>query len=94
MQADATQRALSERWTYYYHATRMSPAELRAWMQAQDRADTLAEPPARVTAPRRPPEPSGQRDWLVLTLGTRTTRVGSDAGRFTLVACALVCSTS
>ena len=53
MQADA-QRALSERWTYYYHATRMSPAELRAWMQAQDRADTLAEPPARVTAPRRP----------------------------------------
>ena len=69
MQADATQRKLSENWTYYYHATRMSPAELKAWLQAQDRADTPTEPPASVPAPRRPPEPSGQPGWLVVSLG-------------------------
>jgi hypothetical protein len=69
MQADATQRKLSENWTYYYHATRMSPAELKAWMQAQDRADTSTEPPAPVPTPRRPPEPSGQPGWLVVSLG-------------------------
>ena len=69
MQADATQRELSGRWTYYYHATRMSPAELKAWMQAQDRADTPTEPPAQVPAPMRPPEPSGQPAWLVVSLG-------------------------
>ena len=85
MQADA-QQALSERWTYYYHATRMSPAELRAWMQAQDRADTLAEPPAPVTAPRRPPEPSGQRDWLVLTLGVLSAALALVAGLAVLAA--------
>jgi hypothetical protein len=79
MQAEA-QRALSERWTYYYHATRMSPAQLRAWLQAQDRADTPTEPPARVTAPGRPPEPSGQRDWLVLTLGMLSAALALVAG--------------
>jgi polyisoprenoid-binding protein YceI len=69
MQADATQRRLSENWTYYYHATRMPPAQLKAWMQAQDRADTPTEPPAQVPAPVRPPEPSGQPAWLVVSLG-------------------------
>ena len=69
MQADATQRELSERWTYYYHATRMAPAELRAWMQPQDRFDTPTEPPAQVPAPVRPAEPSGQPGWLVVSLG-------------------------
>jgi hypothetical protein len=68
-QADATQRQLSENWTYYYHATRMSPAELKAWMQAKDRADTSTEPPAQVPAPVRPPEPTGQPGWLVVSLG-------------------------
>jgi hypothetical protein len=85
MQADA-QRAQSERWTYYYHATRMSPAELRAWMQAQDRADTPTEPPARVTAPERPDEPSGQRDWLVLTLGVLSAALALVAGLAVLAA--------
>jgi hypothetical protein len=69
MQADAAQRELSERWTYYYHATRMSPAELKAWMQAQDRSATSTETPAQVPAPVRPPEPSGQPGWLVVSLG-------------------------
>ena len=68
-QADATQRQLSENWTYYYHATRMSPAELKAWIQAKDRADTSTETPAQVPAPMRPPEPSGQPAWLVVSLG-------------------------
>lgn len=85
MQADA-QRALSERWTYYYHATRMSPAELRAWMQALDRADPPTEPPARVTAPGRPPEPSGQPDWLVLTLSVLSTALALVAGLAVLAA--------
>jgi hypothetical protein len=67
--ADATQRQLSENWTYYYHATRMSPAELKAWIQAKDRADTSTETPAQVPAPMRPPEPSGQPAWLVVSLG-------------------------
>ena len=95
MQADPTQRALADRCTYYYHATRMSPAELKAWMQAKGRADTLAEPPAQVTAPGRPTEPSGQP-----ALARRLARYPYDESRigcgrlfaFTLVACALVCS--
>jgi hypothetical protein len=69
MQADATQRELSERWTYYYHATRMSPAELKVWMQVKERADTSTAPPAQVSPPARPGEPSGQPTWLVVSLG-------------------------
>jgi hypothetical protein len=66
---DATQQKLAERWNYYYQATRMSPAELKARMQAQDRADTPTQPPAQAPAPVRPPEPSGQPGWLVVSLG-------------------------
>jgi hypothetical protein len=76
MQADAAERALSERWTYYYHATRMSPAELRAWVQPQDGADTPTEPPA----PVRPAEPSGQPDWLVVSLGVLSAALALVAG--------------
>ena len=66
---DATQRELAERWTYYYHATRMSPAELKAWMQAKQRADTAIQPPAQAPAPARPAQPTGQPGWLVVGLG-------------------------
>jgi hypothetical protein len=45
--AGTTQRELADRWTYYDHATRMSPAELKAWTQAKDRAGTSTEPPAQ-----------------------------------------------
>ena len=86
MQADAAQRELSERWTYYNHATQMSPAELKAWLQAQDRADTPTEPPAQVPAPVRPAEPSGQRDWLVLTLGVLSAALALVAGLAVLAA--------
>jgi hypothetical protein len=82
MQADATQQALSERWTYYYHATRMSPAQLKAWMQPQDRADT----PTQAPAPVRPAEPSGQPDWLVLTLGVLSAALALVAGLAVLAA--------
>jgi hypothetical protein len=85
MQADA-QRALSERWTYYYHATRMSPAERRAWVQARDRADSPTRPTTRATAPRRPPEPSGQRDWLVLTLSVLSAALALVVGLAVLAA--------
>ena len=64
-----TQRELSERWTYYYHATRMSPAELQAWMQAKGRGDTSTATPTQVPAPVQPTEPSGQPAWLVVSLG-------------------------
>ena len=40
--------------------TRMSPAELQAWMQAKDRPDTSTEPPAQAPAPAQPTGPSGQ----------------------------------
>ena len=79
-QADATQLALSERWAYYYHATRMSPAELKAWMQAKDRATTPTEPPAQVPTPGQPADPSGQRDWVVLTLGLLSAALAVVAG--------------
>ena len=44
---DPTQRELADRWTYYHHATQMSPAELKAWMQAKDNGDSATQPPAR-----------------------------------------------
>ena len=66
---DATQRELAKRWTYYYHATRMSPAELKAWMQAKQRADTAIQPPGQAPAPARPAQPTGQPGWLVMSLG-------------------------
>ena len=66
---DATQRALAERWNYYYQSTRIPPAELKAQMQAQARSDDSPETPAQVTAPVRSAEPSGQPGWLVVSLG-------------------------
>ena len=69
MQADTTQRELADRWIYYYHATRMSPAEFKAWTQAKDRAGNSTAPSAHVPAPARPGEPSGQPTWLVVSLG-------------------------
>jgi hypothetical protein len=66
---DATQRALAERWNYYYQSTRVPPAELKAQMQAQARSDNSPETPAQVTAPVRSVEPSGQPVWLVVSLG-------------------------
>jgi hypothetical protein len=69
MQADTTLRELANRWIYYYHATRTSPAEFKAWTQAKDRAGNSTAPPAYVPAPARPGEPSGQPTWLVVSLG-------------------------
>ena len=85
-QADATQRELSERWTYYNHATRMSPAELKAWMQAKDNGDTATQPPAQMPAPVRPTEPSGQPDWLVVSLGGLAAALALVAGLALLAA--------
>ena len=86
MQADATQRELSDRWTYYDHATRMSPAELKAWMQAKDRPGASTEPPAQVPAPVRPPGPSGQPLWLVVSLGGLAAALALVAGLALLAA--------
>jgi hypothetical protein len=61
---DATQQKLAERWNYYYQATRMSPAELKAWMEARQPADN----PTPVPAPPRPDQPTGQPGWLVAAL--------------------------
>jgi hypothetical protein len=67
---DATQQKLAERWNYYYQATRMSPAELKAWLQAKDRPDTPTTPPTQVpAAPVQPTEPNVQPTWLVVSLG-------------------------
>ena len=46
----------------------MSPAELKAWTQAKDRAGTSTEPPAQAAAPVPPAEPSGQPGWLIVSL--------------------------
>jgi hypothetical protein len=62
-------QGLADRWNHYYQSTRMSPAELKAWMQAKERRDTSTQPPAQVPAPVRPAEPSGQPGWLILGLG-------------------------
>jgi hypothetical protein len=40
---NTTQQELAERWTYYNHATRMSPAELKAWLQADATQRELSE---------------------------------------------------
>lgn len=66
---DATQRELAERWTYYYQATRMSPAELKAWMRAKQRADKATAPTVQAPAPARPAQPTPQPGWLVVSLG-------------------------
>ena len=85
-QADATQRKLAERWSYYNQATRMSPADLKAWMQAKDRPDTPTTPPAQVPAPVRLPEPNGQPPWLVVSLAALAAALAVVAGLALLVA--------
>jgi hypothetical protein len=86
MQADADRRELAERWTYYYHATRMAPAELKAWMQAQERADASIETPAQAPAPAQPTEPSRQPGWLVVSLGMLAAALAVVAGLAVLAA--------
>jgi hypothetical protein len=79
---DATQRELAERWNYYYQATRMSPAELKAWMEAKQRAHN----PTPVPAPLPPDQPTGQPGWLVLTLGVVSAALAVVAGLAVLAA--------
>jgi hypothetical protein len=87
MQADAAQRKLAERWSYYSQATRMSPAELKAWMQAKDRPDTPTQPPTQVpAAPVQPTTPSGQPTWLVVSLGGLAAALALVAGLALLAA--------
>jgi hypothetical protein len=64
----------------------MSPAELKAWMQAKDRPDTSTEPPSQVPAPVRPPGPSGQPLWLVVSLGALAAVLALVAGLALLAA--------
>jgi hypothetical protein len=66
---DATQQKLAERWNYYYQATRMSLAELKAWMQAQQRTRNFNPPAAQVPTPLQPDQPTAQPGWLVVSLG-------------------------
>ena len=80
LQANAAQRALSDRWTDYSHATQMSPAELKAWMQARDRAGTPTEKTVHVPAPAQPDQPSGQPLWLVVALGVLAAALAIVAG--------------
>jgi hypothetical protein len=86
LQANAAQRALSDRRAYYSHATQMSPAELKAWAQARDRAGTPTEKTVQVPAPVRPDQPSGQPLWLVVTLGMLATALAIVAGLALLAA--------
>jgi len=86
--ADPTQQKLAERWSYYYYqATRMSPAELKAWLQAKDRPDTPTTPPTQVpAAPVQPIEPNGQPTWLVVSLGGLAAALALVAGLALLAA--------
>ena len=87
LQAAAAQRALSERWSHYDHATRMSPAELKAWMQAKDRPDSPTQPPTQVpAAPVQPTAPNGQPSWLVVSLGGLAAALALVAGLALLAA--------
>ena len=71
---------MSDRWAYYSHATQMSPAELKAWMQARDRAGTPTEKTVQVPAPVRPDQPIGQPLWLVVALGMLAAALAIVAG--------------
>jgi hypothetical protein len=57
-------------------------AERKPWLQARDRADTSAEPRGQV----RPVEPSGQSDWLVISLGVLAAAMALVAGLALLAA--------
>jgi hypothetical protein len=86
LQANATQRELSDRRAYYGHATQMSPAELKAWVQARDRAGTPTAKTHQVPAPVRPDQPSGQPLWLVVTLAVLAAALAIVAGLALLAA--------
>ena len=86
LQANAAQRELSDRWTYYSHAAQMSPAEFKAWVQAKDRAGTPTEKTVQVPAPVRPDQPSGQPTWLVVSLGGLAAALALVAGLALLAA--------
>ena len=65
----------------------MSPAELKAWLQAKDRPDTPTEPSTQVpAAPVQPAEPSGQPIWLVVSLGGLAAALALVAGLVLLAA--------
>jgi hypothetical protein len=61
-------------------------AERKPWLQARDRADTSAEPRGQVPVPVRPVEPSGQSDWLVISLGVLAAAMALVAGLALLAA--------
>ena len=86
LQANAAQRELSDRRAYYSHATQLSPAELKAWVQARDRAGTPTAKTDQVPAPVRPDQPSGQPLWLVVTLGVLAAALANVAGLALLAA--------
>jgi Na+(H+)/acetate symporter ActP len=86
LQANAAQRALSDRQADYSHATQMSPAELKAWMQARDRAGTPTAKTHQVPAPVQPDQPSGQPLWLVVALGMLAAALAVVAGLALLAA--------
>jgi hypothetical protein len=73
--SDAAQQKLAERWnTDYYQATRMSPTEHKAWLQAHKhfRGATQAQAPA----PPRPARSTGQPDRLVAALAVTAVVAG------------------
>ena len=86
LQANAAQRGLSDRWSYYSQATQMSPAEFKAWMQAKDRAGTPTEKTVQVPAPVQLDQPNGQPTWLVVTLGVLAAALAIVAGLALLAA--------
>jgi hypothetical protein len=86
LQANAAQRALSDRRADYSHATQLSPAELKAWGQARDRAGTPTAKTVQVPAPVRPFAPSGQPLWLVVALGVLVAALAVVAGLALLAA--------
>jgi hypothetical protein len=71
-----SQQELATSWTQYDHSTRMAPAELQAWTEAQGHADNPTEPPAPLAAPSRPAEPNGEVRTLVISLGALAALVG------------------
>ena len=81
----STQPQVTEGWNYYNQATRVPPAELKAWTQATDDSGTPTATPAPV-APARPAEPTGQPGWLVVSLGVLAAALAVVAGLAVLAA--------
>ena len=64
----------------------MSPAELKAWTQANDRPGTPTAPPAETLAPARPADPGGEPGWLVVSIGILAAAMAVVAGLAMLAA--------